>query len=574
MSEKHEDGEQGEGLLWRFEALRQLVRHEDPEVRAWAAGRLMHHYPERCPAVIVSLILDEPAGMAERVAEHLGRHGSAEHFPVLERAVRYAPERVPGACVDALGRLGHPGLEEVAAAGLARRDLGDDGTGLVLAALMRHAEPALGRKVALEVTAKRPAVAAEPAAARELFARLDPGDLPRVLDALLGALAWRGGEGAASVFLAIGEALETEDVGWLLHTNRRNRIDLRRTLKSYDATYDTETRARLGQSWSARLRAAFADGSLPAVAGVVLDYARGVAPKHGGGGDALPERILAVVEALNRPRTLEDVERIGPTAAEAAVVGFLSLALKLADYRSLRAEVAACRGDLRKLMRLAEVESSCLLEVLPQALEDAVADEEDREEALRFVAQMLGRRGPWYGKLIALDLVGRVQGVEEAHDVIRCLEDDNHYVLEAAGHALENLGPDGVAPLQAAYEDGRLDAESLEWLIAAICQGGSAEALSFILYHLDELVVELEAGFVCEWAALLGAEELIPRFRALLDADLVRVGHALLLVSAIHNRHVPEEERILQAIDHSQSEEPGPEGMEGGAGQGGGSYLM
>jgi HEAT repeat protein len=234
----------------------------------------------------------------------------------------------------------------------------------------------------------------------------------------------------------------------------------------------------------------------------------------------------------------------------------------------------ASREDLGRLLALAEVESAGLLEQVPAALERIAGDRGAREQIIRFSASVIGRRGPWYGKLMALELLGRLQGVEEAHGVIRCLDDDNHHILEAAGHALERLGPDGVPALQAAYEDGHPDPESLEWIVAAICQSGSDEALSFILYHLDELVVELDAGFVCEWAAVLGAEELIPRFRDLLDADMARVGQALLLVSAIHDRHVPEEERILQAIDHSHHSEHGPDGMEGGPGQGGGPYLM
>ncbi len=52
------------------------------------------------------------------------------------------------------------------------------------------------------------------------------------------------------------------------------------------------------------------------------------------------------------------------------------------------------------------------------------------------------------------------------------------------------------------------------------------------------------------------------------------MGRALLLVSAIHNRMVPEEERIRQAMEQAQGEDD-PD-LDGGAGEpGSGSpYLM
>jgi hypothetical protein len=565
---------EGTALLWSLEALARHVRHEDAEVRAWAAGRLIQQFPDRCADLVAPLILDEPTDMAERVAEHLARYGSASHRSILERGARHGRDRVPGVCLEALARLGHPSLEEIGAAAVGRRDLSDEGAALVLAALLRHGEPSLAREIALAQMRARPAVVAEHDACRELFARLDPADFPTLVAALLASLAWRGGDGAATAFSAIGEALEAEDAGWLLHTDGRNRILVERTLKAYDATYDTEVRRNLGPTWEKTLSRAFADGDLPTVARSVLAYCRERAPEVSRSDDTLPARIRAAVEALAEPRVVEDVERVGPSAAEAAVVMFLSCALKLADFRSFGREIEAAGRDLDRLLPLLEVESSGLLDRLPEAIEAAVRDASDRERAVQRAAQVLGRRGPWYGRLMALDLLGRLRSVEEAHEVIRGLEDDNHHVLEAAGHALERMGPEVVPAIRAAYEDGHPDAESLEWMVAAICQAGSVEALAFVLQHLDELVADLDPGFVAEWVAALGAEELIPRLRDLLESDLARVGHGLLLVSAIHNRHVPEEDRILQAIDRSHQEEPGPEGMEGGAGGGGGPYLM
>ena len=56
-------------------------------------------------------------------------------------------------------------------------------------------------------------------------------------------------------------------------------------------------------------------------------------------------------------------------------------------------------------------------------------------------------------------------------------------------------------------------------------------------------------------------------------ATQARVGHALLLLGAIHNVAIPEEERILQTIDEYWKE--GTEGPTGSSGSsGGGPWVM
>src|SRR5262245_2163365 len=108
--------------LWRFEALARHARQEDPEVRAWAVARLIQHYPERCADAISSAVLDEALGIADKVAEHLGRYGTPRHVPLLERAFRHGTEHVPGAALDAMARLGHRAIEELAASAVSRQD--------------------------------------------------------------------------------------------------------------------------------------------------------------------------------------------------------------------------------------------------------------------------------------------------------------------------------------------------------------------------------------------------------------------------------------------------------------------
>jgi hypothetical protein len=560
-------------FLWGLAELVRYARNEEPEVRGWAAARLLQQFPERCVDAVAPMVLDDAGGLAERAAVHVGRFGSQEHRPVLERGVKQGREGAPGACLEALAALGDDKIEELGASALRRRELNDEEAASVLAVVVRRGEFRVARQIALSEIGSRPAMMAQPQACRALFSRLPHDDMPSLMQAMLAALAWSGAERAVGAFHALSDALELEDTAWLLHTDRKRRIDLPRTLKVYDATYDTEVRQSLGSEAIAHLAEAFRDGSLPAVAAALVALCDQRATGLGAGDDDLPARIRAAVQALGSPDVLEDVERLGPPAVEPAILTLLSCGLKLASYRPLGRELHAASGDQEALLDLARVESGCLLEQLPQAIEDVVRSGAPRRRVVLFAAEMLGRRGPWYGRMMALELLARVRGVEEVHEVLRCLDDESHHIVEAAGRALERLGADVVPAVQAARDIGTVDAVALEWMVAGVCQAGTNEALAFILANLDDLVVELDAGFVCEWASVLGAQELIPRFRALLDEDLARVGHALLLVSAIHDRPVPEEESILQAIEHSQHPEPGHGDPEGGSGEGG-NYLM
>lgn len=560
-------------LLWRYEALARHVRHEDAEVRSWAASRLIRHYPTNASDLVSSLLLDSDTAMGEAVAEHLARYGSARHIPILERAFRHAGGLVPGACLEALGGLGYPALEELAASSANRSDLDEPGNAAIAAALLRHGDPVAAREVASTLITSQPVLLSDPAVAREVFARLSPADYTAYLSRLREALAWCGAEHAARALQGILEGLEVDDVGWLLHTDRRNLVQLGRTLKSFDATYDAETRACMGPEWLGRLEAAFRDGSLPVVARVLEQFCRERAAELPGS-DPLARRIAALASGLAQPRMLEDLERMGPGAASQTVVTLLSCALKLASFRSLRLEMERAAGDLDKLLDLAVVESTALVDRLPDAIVDAAPDEASRECAVRFAVDMLGRRGPWYGRILSLEILGRLQAVEEAHEVIQCLSDHHEVVVEAAGRALERMGPGVVGAIRNAYHSHPPETEGLEWMVAALCQAGTRESLAFVLEHMEDLVSTLEPGFVCDWVSVLGAPELIPVFRDLLETDVVSVGRALMLVSAIHNRMVPEEERIRHAMEQESGDED-PE-FDGGAGDSGpgSNYLM
>jgi hypothetical protein len=77
---------------------------------------------------------------------------------------------------------------------------------------------------------------------------------------------------------------------------------------------------------------------------------------------------------------------------------------------------------------------------------------------------------------------------------------------------------------------------------------------------------------------LFGAEELIDPLRDWLDEDPALIGQSLLLLGAIHNVEIPEEDEILKAIENERKRQTGDfaagDDPLGGSGEDGGSYLM
>ena len=88
---------------------------------------------------------------------------------------------------------------------------------------------------------------------------------------------------------------------------------------------------------------------------------------------------------------------------------------------------------------------------------------------------------------------------------------------------------------------------------------------------------EVGPGASAEWVSLFGTEELIDPLREWLEEDTAMVGQGLLLLGAIHNVRIPEEEEILRAIEDErarQAREPEGEDTTGGPDRDGGSYVM
>ena len=60
-------------------------------------------------------------------------------------------------------------------------------------------------------------------------------------------------------------------------------------------------------------------------------------------------------------------------------------------------------------------------------------------------------------------------------------------------------------------------------------------------------------GTASEWICLFGTEELIEPLRDWLDEDPALVGQAVLLLGAIHDVEIPEEDEILRAIEDERA---------------------
>src|SRR5262244_3421181 len=61
--------------LWSFNDLARFLRFEDPEVRYWAAERLVRHHTKEATDLLAPYLFDDHDLTPELVASHLGKHG-------------------------------------------------------------------------------------------------------------------------------------------------------------------------------------------------------------------------------------------------------------------------------------------------------------------------------------------------------------------------------------------------------------------------------------------------------------------------------------------------------------------
>jgi hypothetical protein len=564
-------------LIWSFDELVRLTRWEDPEVRFWAIDRLIRHFPSECCDTIAGFVLDDHEATPSVVANHLGQHGGSQHHAILIRGFRLLRGAVPGHCLQALARLGYPGTVDLAASALKRGDLNESALSIIVESLgelgTREA-----RDLVREFLSKKVELLAEPGALHGVLSVVEASEIQEVLSRFLTALQWRGAHRAGEGVRTLMDVLQIDDAGWCFRTGPSGRIELRKTIKAVESGYDCDILAAMGEGTIRQIAQRFRAGDLEGIVRAIAEWTTmATANLPHDPEDNLPERISAAVGAFADPNVLRDVERLGHQFQQ-WVVGFqLSAAFAVARYRNTALSLKRARGDLDRLLRLAEVESAFILPELAPAIAVVCGDEDDRaRRAQDWSLRMLEAQGPFFPKVVALETLGELRAVHFIPEVMEYLSDENSYVYGAAERSLSMMGEAVIAPTRARIEAGAVDPDAAHSLLILLCDLGTRAAYQAVVDHLEWFMEEVGPGATAEWVSLFGTEELIDPLRDWLDEDPAMVGQGLLLLGAIHNVRIPEEEEILEAIENErarQTREPDDD-ADGGPEKEGGDYVM
>jgi hypothetical protein len=158
--------------------------------------------------------------------------------------------------------------------------------------------------------------------------------------------------------------------------------------------------------------------------------------------------------------------------------------------------------------------------------------------------------------------------------VIDYLSDENSYVYGAAERALSKMGESIILPAAGRIESEAVDPEVAHSILLLLCDLGTHGAYELVKGRFDWFMDAVGPGTTAEWVSLFGMEEMIEPLRDWLEEDPALVGQGLLLLGAIHNVPIPEEEEILRAIEDERARQDADEGSTGSDGPEGGPYLM
>jgi HEAT repeat protein len=564
-------------LIWNFDELVRFTKWDDAEVRHWAIDRLVRHYPTRCCDAIADYLLDEHESTPTMVARHLGRHGDPSHHAILTRAFRLLRGVAPGHCIQALARLGYPGTVELAASASKRPDLTEAAQATVVEALAELGTPE-ARDLARDMVFGKTELLAEPPALRGILRVVEADEIPEVLSRFLAALRWRGNGRAGDGFRTLMDALQIDDAAWCFRTGPSGRIELRKTIKAVESGYDCDILESLGEQRIRQVARRFRAGDLADTLRSLAEWTRAAVERlPEDPEDDLPARIAAAVEAFSDPAALQDVRRPDHQLQQWTVGFQLSAAFAVARYRNMELSLKRARGNLERLLSLAEVETAFVLPDLPSAIAVVCRDNEERtHRAQDWCLRMLEAQGPFFPKVVALETLGELRAVHFISEIVEYLSDENSYVYGAAERVLSKMGEAIVGPVRARLEAGAVEPEAAHSLLILLCDLGTRSAYEAVVAHLDWFMEEVGPGSSAEWISLFGSEELIEPLRDWLDEDPAMVGQALLLLGAIHNVRIPEEEEILQAIENERARQAmdTDDGHADGPEQGGGDYVM
>jgi hypothetical protein len=229
----------------------------------------------------------------------------------------------------------------------------------------------------------------------------------------------------------------------------------------------------------------------------------------------------------------------------------------------------AAGDDLCALLELGGIETGTLLTTLPERVAAAAsATPTGTTQAVDWCLRTLEARGPFFPKAIALDVLGTMKREDLIPEIARHLGDDNGHIYGAAERALTKIGPPVLAHLRGALEHGGTHPDAVASLVRVGCEMSREESLRILLDHFDEIFETLGPETASESAALVAHQDMVLPLRRWLDRSRALVGHTLLLVGALYNLPIPEEESILKAIDeYWESAHEGDGGPEG-------RYLM
>jgi hypothetical protein len=548
-------------------------------VRFWAVDRLVRHYPEECCDPIADLLLDDHEATPAAVARHLGEHGAARHHAILARGFRVLRGLTPGYCLHALVRLGYPNAVELASDAMKRGDLEEPALAVIVEALAELGTPQ-AKECVREIVHRRPELLAEPPALRGALGVAEADEVPQAITGFLRAVRWRGPHRAGEAFRTLMDVLRIDDAGWCFRTGPSGHIELRKTIKAVESGYDCDIGAAMGEATVRQIAQRFRAGSLADTVRAIADWTVSATDAFPGDDQSdLPARIAGSVRALAAPSTLDDAAGFGQQFQQ-WLLGFqLSAAFAVARKLNPEMELRRARGNLDALLKLAELETAHLLRDLPMAIAAVCRDDEDRAgEAQAWCLRMLEAQGPFFPKVVALDVLGDLGAVHFIPEVMDYLSDENSYVYGAAERALSKMGEAIIPPALERIENGTMDPDAAHSALVLLCDLGSYSAYEALMSYFDWFMDAVGPGTTAEWSCLFGMEELIEPLRDWLDEDPPLIGQALLLLGAIHNVPIPEEDEILQAIEDERARQAERESGEGdtadGSSRDGGSYLM
>jgi HEAT repeat protein len=566
-------------LIWSLDDLQELTKSDDADVRFWAVDRLVRHFPGECCDAIAEFLLDEHDATPGVVARHLGEHGQARHHAILIRGFRLLRGLTPGYCLQALIRLGHPNSVGLARDALKRGDLTEPALAIIVASLAELRQPE-AREVVRELIEFRLELLTEPAALRGELEIVQADELPDLIGKFLRAMQWRSSHRAGEAFRAMMDALRIDDASWCFRTGPSGHIELRKTIKAVESGYDCDIITAMGEATVKQIAQRFRARHFADVVRSLADWTCSATTRLPEDPQSdLPQRIAAAVRAFSAQSALDDAARLGHQF-EQWLLGFqLSAAFAVARGHDPQLELRLARGDLNKLLRLAELETAHLLNELPMAIAAVCREDGERaRQAQDWCLRMLESQGPFFPKVTALEILGDLRAVHFIPEVMDYLTDENSYVYGAAERALSKMGQAIIAPAIDRIDSDSLDPDAAHSLLVLFCDLGTQAALEAVMQHLDWFMDAVGPGATAEWVSLFGVEEFIEPLRDWLDSDPAMIGQALLLLGALHQVAIPEEEEILQAIEDERArqnaEETETEGSADGSDPQGGNYLM